>query len=89
MIEIVKEFMQLARVMHRDTWKIITLENLLEHCASKVKKIYREGKVSLCYSQARTTESVQLIDVGQGRLIRCNMEWSLDKWLIVEGSIEN
>ena len=66
----------------------MTLVILSVHCAVEVKYFYREGKVMSRYLPAHATESTQGTGACHSRSIRCSVVRSLEKWLMVEFSME-
>ena len=64
---------------HNGLGILLYCDNLAAHVSDEVKEIFHQGNVFLCYFPPSTTESIQPIDVGIGRSIRCTIDNLLDK----------
>ena len=63
-------------------------DNLSAHIADDVKKTFADGHMFLLYFPPLTTESLQPIDAGYGRSIRCHIGHLLDEWLMTDENLE-
>ena len=50
--------------------------------------MFFKGKVLLTYYPSNTIESLQEIDTGYSRSIRCAISHLLDEWLIADDNLE-
>jgi len=86
--ELAADFVQHKRKKHGDLWVVMSLDNLSAHVADDVKKTFADGHVFLLFFPPQTTESLQPIDAGYGRSIRCHIGNLLDKWLMTDENLE-
>lgn len=66
---------------------LLFCDNLDAHVAPVTKKIYGDGNVLLCSLPPSVTESLQPIDAGYERSLRCAVGRLLDNWLIDEDNM--
>lgn len=66
---------------------LLFCDNLSAHVAEPTKQIYASGNVFLYFLPPSVTESLQAIDAGYGRSMRCAIGRLLDKWLLDEDNL--
>jgi DDE superfamily endonuclease len=66
---------------------LLFCDNLSAHVAQETKQIYGNGNVFLYFLPPNVTESLQAIDAGYGRSMRCAIGRFLDKWLLDEDNL--
>lgn len=88
MIDLAIAFVEHVRPKHNGLWALLFCDNLVAHVSNVVKDIFAVDKVFLCYFPSNTAESVQPIDAGCGRSLRCKIGDLLDTWLMQESNLE-
>jgi DDE superfamily endonuclease len=66
---------------------LLFCDNLSAHVAQETRQIYAGGNVFLYFLPPSVTESLQAIDAGYGRSMRCAIGRLLDKWLLDEDNL--
>jgi DDE superfamily endonuclease len=66
---------------------LLFCDNLSAHVAQETRQIYARGNVFLYFLPPSVTESLQAIDAGYGRSMRCAIGRLLDKWLLDEDNL--
>ena len=74
----------LCPLLHRH---IHQLHICVAHVAQETREIYAQGNVFLYFLPPNVTESLQAIDAGYGRSMRCAIGRLLDKWLMDEDNM--
>ena len=78
------DFINHVKERHNCLGVLLLCDNLAAHASDEVKETFHKGNVLLCYFPPCATESMQPIDTGIGRSIRCAVGNLLDKWLLIE-----